>query len=114
MHPSLKSIREAHELTLQYRSRQSTMLVEELIEDKLRQLLAFINRLEQTPLGTAELRGRIDLPCGSDRRYHGTDNEHAPHRRPVGGRGGGDHARAADSSGGDPDFPAEACSESGL
>ena len=59
MHPSLKSIREAHELTLQYKNRQSSMLVEELVEDKLAQLLAFINRLKETPPGMAELRGRV-------------------------------------------------------
>lgn len=70
MHPSLKAIREAHELTLQYKSRRATMLVEELVEDKLTQLLAFINRLKQTSPGTAELRGRITL-FGECKRIEG-------------------------------------------
>jgi hypothetical protein len=73
MHPSLKSIREANELTLQYRNRQSTMLVDELIDDKLMQLLAFINRLKETTSGTAELRGRIKI-FGECKRLDGENS----------------------------------------
>ena len=65
-----KANREAQEKTLEYRSRQATMLVEELIEDKLTQLLAFINRLKQTSPGTAELRGRTTL-FGECKRIQG-------------------------------------------
>ncbi len=61
MDTSRKANREAHELTLQYKSRQETMLVEELNEDKLTQLLEFISRLEQTPPGAAELQRRVKL-----------------------------------------------------
>ena len=60
-----KANREAHEVTLQYQSRQETLLVDELTEEKLTQLLAFIGRLAGTPPGAAELQRRIKLfgPC---------------------------------------------------
>ena len=61
MDPSRKANREDHEITLQYKSRQEALGVEELIEDKLTQLLAFISRLEHTPPGAAELERRIKL-----------------------------------------------------
>ena len=44
-----KAKRANDERTLQYRSQQETLLLEELHEDKLMQLLAFIERLERTP-----------------------------------------------------------------
>ena len=40
-----KAIREGQELTLQFRSRQEALLGEELIEDKLAQLLEFVGKL---------------------------------------------------------------------
>lgn len=54
-----KANREAQEATLQYRSRQETLLNDELTEDKLGQLLAFIGKLERTPEGAAELQRRV-------------------------------------------------------
>ena len=44
MDTSRKANREDNEKTLQYQSRQENLLVEELNEDKLTQLLAFISR----------------------------------------------------------------------
>ena len=61
MDRSRKENREGHEITFQYKSRQETLLDEELIEDKLTQLLAFIGELEQTPAGTAEIQRRVKL-----------------------------------------------------
>jgi hypothetical protein len=58
MDTSRKANREDHEVTLQYQSRQETQDIEELNEEKLRQLLAFISQLEQTPSGAAELQRR--------------------------------------------------------
>lgn len=46
-----KANREDHEITLQYKTRREAMLVDELNEDRLTQLLAFIDRLQQTPPG---------------------------------------------------------------
>jgi hypothetical protein len=40
-----KAHREAQELILQYKSRQEALLGEELIEDKLAQLLEFVGKL---------------------------------------------------------------------
>ena len=54
-----KANREAQEVTLQYRTRQAAMLDDELIEDKLAQLLAFVGKLERNPEGTAELQRRV-------------------------------------------------------
>jgi hypothetical protein len=54
-----KAHREAQEATLQYRSRQEALLDEELIEEKLTQLLAFIGHLKRTPMGTVEIQSRV-------------------------------------------------------
>ena len=56
-----KANREDHEITLQYKTRREAMLVDELNEDRLTQLLAFIDRLQQTPPGSAELRHRTKV-----------------------------------------------------
>jgi hypothetical protein len=64
--------RECHERILQYKIRQAAMLVEELVEDKLTQLLEFIDRLKQTPPGSAELRGRVKS-FGECNRIKGED-----------------------------------------
>ena len=56
-----KGNREAHEITLQYQSRRESMLDEELTENNLTQLLAFIGHLGQTPPGAAELQRRRKL-----------------------------------------------------
>ena len=61
MDASRKANREDQEITLQYKSRQDAMLVDELNEDRLTQLLAFIDRLQQTPPGSDELRHRTKL-----------------------------------------------------
>jgi hypothetical protein len=61
MDTSRKANREDHEITLQYKSRQEALLVEELNQDKLTQLQAFVSRLEQTPPGAVELQRRIKL-----------------------------------------------------
>jgi hypothetical protein len=54
-----KANREAQEATLQYRSRQEALLDDELIDDKLAQLLAFIGNLRRTPEGAAEIRRQV-------------------------------------------------------
>jgi hypothetical protein len=54
-----KANREAQEATLQYRSRQEALLDDELIEDKLMQLLKFVGGLKQNPEGAAEIQRRI-------------------------------------------------------
>ena len=54
-----KAHREAQEATLQYRTRQEALLEEELIEEKLKQLLEFVGGLKQTPEGAAEIQRRI-------------------------------------------------------
>jgi hypothetical protein len=56
-----KAHREAQEATLQYRSRQEALLDDELIEDKLKQLLEFVGGLNQTPEGAAEIQRRVKL-----------------------------------------------------
>jgi hypothetical protein len=61
MDRSRKASREGNEATFQYKSRQEALLDEELIEDKLTQLLAFIADLEQDPTGSAHLHRRIKL-----------------------------------------------------
>ena len=61
MDQSRKANREDDEITLQYKTRQETLLEEELSEDKLTQLLASIGQLDQTPAGAAELRRRREL-----------------------------------------------------
>ena len=61
MDRSRKENREGHEKTFQYKSRHEGLLDEELIEDKLTQLMAFIGELEQTAEGTAQLQRRVKL-----------------------------------------------------
>ena len=61
MDASRKANREKDEVTLQYKSPQDIVLTEELYEDKLRQLLAFIRQLEKTPPGAAEIQRRTKL-----------------------------------------------------
>ena len=56
-----KANREAQEATLQYRSRQEALLGDELTEDKLTQLLAFIGKLERNPEGADEIQRRLNL-----------------------------------------------------
>jgi hypothetical protein len=70
MDTSRKANREVNEKTLQYQSRQESLLVEELNEDKLTQLLAFISGLEKTPAEAAELQRRIKL-FGECKRIEG-------------------------------------------
>jgi hypothetical protein len=61
MDRSRRENREGHEKTFQYKSRQAALLAEELIEDKLTQLLAFIGELERTPEEAAEIQRRVKL-----------------------------------------------------
>jgi hypothetical protein len=61
MDRSRKENREGHEKTFQYKSRQVGLLDDELIEDKLTQLLAFVGEMEKTPAGTAEIQRRVKL-----------------------------------------------------
>ena len=61
MDTSRKANRENDEITLQYKSPQEKLLEAELVEEKLKQLLEFIGKLEQTPPGAAELQHRIKL-----------------------------------------------------
>jgi len=61
MDRSRRETREAHEKTFQYRSRNEALLDDELIEDKLRQLLEFIDELEQSSTETAQLQRRVKL-----------------------------------------------------
>lgn len=58
MDKTRKANREATEKTLHYKSRNATLLEDELGEEKLAQLLAFVIQSEQTPSGAAELRRR--------------------------------------------------------
>jgi hypothetical protein len=67
---SRRANREAHEVTLQYQSRQETLSIEELNEFKLTQLLAFISQLQQSPPGAAELQRRTNL-FGECKRIEG-------------------------------------------
>jgi hypothetical protein len=59
MDRSRKATREGNEVTLQHKSQQETVLIEELVEENLAQLQASIAQLQQTPAGTAELQRRI-------------------------------------------------------
>jgi hypothetical protein len=61
MDSSRKASREDNEKTMQYKSRQETLLDEELIEDNLTQLLVTISQLDQTPSGADELLRRTKL-----------------------------------------------------
>ena len=70
MDTSRKANREANEATLQYKSRQESMLEEELAEDSLTQLLAFVSQLDQTHPGAIELQRRRKL-FGECKRVEG-------------------------------------------
>lgn len=70
MDRSRKANREGSEVTLQHKSRQEAMGVEELCEDKLTQLLMFVQSLGQTPPGAAELQRRKKL-FGECKRIEG-------------------------------------------
>ena len=70
MDTSRKANREANEITLQYKSRQETLLDEEFTEDKLTQLLAIIRQLDQMPSGAADLQRRTKL-FGECKRIEG-------------------------------------------
>jgi hypothetical protein len=70
MDSSRKANREGNEKTLQYKSRQETLLDEELAEDKLTDLLASISQLDQTPLEADELQRRRRL-FGECKRIEG-------------------------------------------
>jgi len=63
-----KENRESHEKTFQYKSRNESLLEDDLIEDKLTQLLAFVDELKHTPEGTAQLQRRAKLfgECNRD------------------------------------------------
>ena len=61
MDQSRKANREDNEITLQYKSRQEALLAEEISQDNLTQLLAFIRQLDQTPVGAADLQRRKKL-----------------------------------------------------
>lgn len=61
MDRSRKANREGNEVTLQHKSRKEALLIEELVEEKLAQLLASIEQLKQTPEGMAELERRVKV-----------------------------------------------------
>ena len=56
-----KATREGNEVTLQHKSEQEAVLLEELNDEKLIQLQASINQLKQSPSEAAELQRRIKL-----------------------------------------------------
>jgi CRISPR/Cas system-associated endonuclease Cas1 len=58
MDRSRKANREDNEVTLQHKSEQETLLVEQLFEEKLDQLQASLEQLKQTSSGTAMLQQR--------------------------------------------------------
>ncbi len=70
MDSSRKATREDNEITLQYKSRQETMLDEDLAEDNLTELLLLISRLDGTPPGAAEIQRRTTL-FGECKRIEG-------------------------------------------
>lgn len=70
MNPIRNAKRDGQEATLQYRTRQESLGVEELSEEKLAQLHSFIEQLKQTPPGAAEFERRIRL-FGECRRVEG-------------------------------------------
>jgi hypothetical protein len=61
MDRSRSANRDGHEKTIQYKSQQESRLDQEMIEQKLAQLLAFVGQLERTPVGTAEVQRRVKL-----------------------------------------------------
>jgi hypothetical protein len=58
MDRSRKANREGDEVTLQHKSRNQALLIEELVEEKLAQLQASLAQLQRTPEGMAELERR--------------------------------------------------------
>jgi hypothetical protein len=65
-----KANRGDDEITLQYKSRQETLLDEQRSMDELAQLLAIISQLDQTPSGAAGLQRRRKL-FGECKRIEG-------------------------------------------
>jgi len=61
MDRSRSASREGNEKTIQYKSPQELRLDEEMLEQKLTQLLAQVSELEQTPAGAAEFQRRLKL-----------------------------------------------------
>jgi len=61
MDKSRKASREGNEITLQYQTQQEILEEEEVSQEKLTQLLAFISQRDQTPAGGAELQRRRKL-----------------------------------------------------
>ena len=65
-----KANQEAQEAILRNESRHEAMLDDELIEDKLTQLLTFVAQLKRTSIGTAEIKRRVKL-FGACKRVEG-------------------------------------------
>ena len=61
MNINRKAFREGQEIFLQLQGKQRALSVEELKEDKLGHLLAFVRQLERTPPGLSELQRRTAL-----------------------------------------------------
>jgi hypothetical protein len=59
MDRSRKANREVNEATLQHVSKGEAQLIAELVEGKLAELRASVERLKQTPEGIAELQRRV-------------------------------------------------------
>ena len=74
MDRSRKATREGNEVTLQHKSQKEARLIAELVEESLAQLQASIERLEQTPEGTAELQRRLKA-FGECKRFEGETSE---------------------------------------
>ncbi len=70
MHTSRKATQEASEKALRHKIRRDALLADELHDDKLTQLLAFVRRLKETPPGNADLELRTRL-FGECRRNEG-------------------------------------------
>ncbi len=54
-----KATREGNEITLQHVSPKETILIDELVEEKLAQLKTFIAQLQQSPEGLADFTRRV-------------------------------------------------------
>ena len=61
MNPKQNAKREGHEATLQYRTHQETLGVEERYEERLAQLHSYIRQLKRTPPGAVEFERRIKV-----------------------------------------------------
>jgi len=70
MDRSRRASREGNEVTLQHKSRQQALLIEQLAEEKLAQLLASIEQLKKTPKGMVELERRVRV-FGPRKRIEG-------------------------------------------